>query len=74
MGVYIFFLISVIFCFDVQVLPSPTTGAFQSFNWKSNIGSNDQQSVKQENKNQSDFSFPTQTRPNTTSSIVCNVI
>lgn len=52
-----------------NVLPSPTTGAFQSFNWKSNIGSNDQQSVKQENKNQSDFSFPTQTRPNTTSSI-----
>ncbi|KAH9668149.1 WRKY transcription factor WRKY24 [Citrus sinensis] len=55
-----------------SVLPSPTTGAFQTFNWKSNIGSNDQQRVKQENKNQSDFSFPTQTRPNTTSSIVCN--
>ncbi|ESR45202.1 WRKY transcription factor WRKY24 [Citrus sinensis] len=52
-----------------NVLPSPTTGAFQTFNWKSNIGSNDQQRVKQENKNQSDFSFPTQTRPNTTSSI-----
>ncbi|KAK9232822.1 hypothetical protein WN943_023070 [Citrus x changshan-huyou] len=54
---------------DSPVLPSPTTGAFQTFNWKSNIGSNDQQRVKQENKNQSDFSFPTQTRPNTTSSI-----
>lgn len=52
-----------------NILPSPTTGAFQSFNWKSNIGSNEQQNVKQENKNQSDFSFPTQTRPNTTSSI-----
>ncbi|MEJ4834310.1 hypothetical protein SKA57_15860, partial [Enterococcus faecium] len=52
-----------------NILPSPTTGAFQSFNWKSNTGGGNQPSVKQEYKNQSDFSFQTQTRPNTTSSI-----
>lgn len=48
-----------------NLLASPTTGSFpfQSFNWKSHLSSNQEQSIKQENKNYSDFSFPTQTRP-----------
>ncbi|XVF46166.1 hypothetical protein PTKIN_Ptkin03bG0005000 [Pterospermum kingtungense] len=53
-----------------NVLPSPTTGTFpaQAFNWKPNSGNN-QQNVKQEEKNYSDFSFQTQpTRPATSSS------
>ncbi|GAV58658.1 WRKY domain-containing protein [Cephalotus follicularis] len=52
-----------------NILPSPTTGTFpaQAFNWKSNSGNN-QQNVKQENKNYVDFSFQPQARPNTTSS------
>ncbi|KAK9998872.1 hypothetical protein SO802_018475 [Lithocarpus litseifolius] len=47
-----------------NILPSPTTGTFpaQAFNWRSNF-SNQQQNVKQENKNYSDFSFQTQQRP-----------
>ncbi|XP_023519407.1 WRKY transcription factor WRKY24-like [Cucurbita pepo subsp. pepo] len=42
-------------------LPSPTTGSFpsQSLNWKSNYGYN-QQSIKEENKYLSNFSFQTQ--------------
>ncbi|PHT45638.1 putative WRKY transcription factor 25 [Capsicum baccatum] len=42
-----------------NVLPSPTTGSFpaQAFNWKS---SSNNQDVKQEEKNYSDFSFQTQ--------------
>lgn len=50
---------------SVQILPSPTTGSFaaQAANWK-----NHQQSVKQEDKNFSDFSFQTQTRPPASSS------
>ncbi|XVE79866.1 hypothetical protein DITRI_Ditri14bG0091600 [Diplodiscus trichospermus] len=52
-----------------NLLPSPTTGTFsaQAFNWKSNSGTN-QQKVKQEDKNCSDFSFQTHTRPVTSSS------
>ncbi|KAK7851745.1 putative wrky transcription factor 25 [Quercus suber] len=47
-----------------NILPSPTTGTFpaQAFNWRSNF-INQQQNVKQENKNYSDFSFQTQQRP-----------
>ncbi|XP_022729749.1 WRKY transcription factor WRKY24 [Durio zibethinus] len=46
-----------------NVLPSPTTGTFpaQAFDWKSNSGNN-QQNVKQEDNNYSDFSFQTQPR------------
>ncbi|KAK0596511.1 hypothetical protein LWI29_016385 [Acer saccharum] len=56
-----------------NLLPSPTTGSFppQAFNWRNNsshFSQQQQQSVKQEEKNFSDFSFHTQTRPNTTSS------
>lgn len=55
-------------CYCGQILPSPTTGSFaaQAF-WKANSGNN-QQIVKQESKNYSDFSFQTQTRPLTSSS------
>ncbi|KAJ4719120.1 WRKY transcription factor [Melia azedarach] len=54
-----------------NILPSPTTGSFPShaFNWKNNSSGN-QLNLKQEDKNQSDFSFQTQTRPNSTSSSV----
>jgi WRKY transcription factor 33 len=54
-----------------DILPSPTTGTFpsQAFNWKPNSSNNNQQQgIKQEQKNFSDFSFHTQTRPPTTSS------
>uniref|UniRef100_A0A5B6YUL0 Putative WRKY transcription factor 33 n=1 Tax=Davidia involucrata TaxID=16924 RepID=A0A5B6YUL0_DAVIN len=53
------------------ILPSPTTGSFpaQSFNWKSN-SSNNQQGVKQEEKNYTDFSFQPQTRPPTSSTTI----
>ncbi|XVF68432.1 hypothetical protein PTKIN_Ptkin11bG0002400 [Pterospermum kingtungense] len=52
-----------------NILPSPTTGTFpaQALNWKSNSGNN-QQNVKQEDKNYSDFSFQTHPRPATSSS------
>ncbi|XVF68434.1 hypothetical protein PTKIN_Ptkin11bG0002400 [Pterospermum kingtungense] len=58
-----------ILLFYVQILPSPTTGTFpaQALNWKSNSGNN-QQNVKQEDKNYSDFSFQTHPRPATSSS------
>ncbi|EXB78512.1 putative WRKY transcription factor 33 [Morus notabilis] len=48
-----------------NILPSPTTGTFAAHasNWKTT----NQQSVKQEDKNFSDFSFQTQTRPPTSS-------
>ncbi|XP_048420731.1 probable WRKY transcription factor 26 [Pyrus x bretschneideri] len=49
-----------------NILPSPTTGslaAHGAFNWKNN-----QQNVKQESKNYSDFSFQTQARPPISSS------
>lgn len=54
----------------MQILPSPTTGSFpyQAFNWKKNISNNQQDDVKQEQNNYSDFSFHTQTRPPTSSS------
>jgi F-box/leucine-rich repeat protein 2/20/WRKY transcription factor 33 len=47
-----------------QGLASPTTGAFagQTFNWRGNSNDN-QQGVSGEEKNYSDFSFPTQSRP-----------
>ncbi|KAH7564792.1 hypothetical protein JRO89_XS09G0028700 [Xanthoceras sorbifolium] len=61
-----------------NILPSPTTGSFpaQAFNWRNNPSNisqkqqqlQQQQRVKQEEKNFSDFSFQTQTRPNTISS------
>lgn len=53
----------------IQILPSPTTGSFaaQGSNWKNNSGNN-QQSVKQEEKNYSDFSFQTQKKPPASSS------
>ncbi|KAK3022951.1 hypothetical protein RJ639_046769 [Escallonia herrerae] len=49
-----------------SILPSPTTGSFpfQAFNWKS--FNHHQEGIKQEEKNYSDFSFQTQTRPTTT--------
>ncbi|XAR60793.1 hypothetical protein NMG60_11034306 [Bertholletia excelsa] len=51
-----------------KILQSPTTGTFpaQAFNWKSNIASNPQ-SIKQEKRNYSEFSFQTHTRPPTSS-------
>ncbi|KAF5751320.1 WRKY DNA-binding protein 33 isoform 1 [Tripterygium wilfordii] len=50
-----------------NILPSPTTGSFaaQALNWKSNSGNNNQEFVKQEDKNYSSFSFQTQTKPQT---------
>ncbi|KAK7276081.1 hypothetical protein RIF29_17213 [Crotalaria pallida] len=48
-----------------HILPSPTTGAFaaQSYNdWKNNSGGN-QQIIKEEEKNFSNFSFQTQSGP-----------
>ncbi|KAJ0007043.1 hypothetical protein Pint_30721 [Pistacia integerrima] len=50
-----------------NILASPTTGTFpsQAFNWKTNSGNN-QQNVKKEDQNFSDFSFQTQTKPNST--------
>ena len=55
--------------FCIQILPSPTTGSFaaQAANWKTN-SRNNQQNVKQEERNYSDFSFQSQTRPPTTTS------
>ncbi|XP_061365179.1 WRKY transcription factor WRKY24-like [Gastrolobium bilobum] len=52
-----------------NILPSPTTGAYaaQSFNWKSNSGGN-QQIIKEEDRNFSNFSFQTQPGPTATSS------
>ncbi|KAF4375633.1 hypothetical protein CsatB_030211 [Cannabis sativa] len=52
-----------------NILPSPTTGRFASqvSSWKNSYGDN-QQSVKQEQKSYSDFSFQTQTKPPTSSS------
>jgi WRKY transcription factor 33 len=46
-----------------NILPSPTTGSFpfHAFNWKSN-SINNQQGIKEEKKNFSDFSFPSQER------------
>ncbi|KAK9159215.1 hypothetical protein Scep_005789 [Stephania cephalantha] len=43
-----------------NILPSPTTGTFpaQTFNWRGNSGGF-QQSIKQEDKNYSEFSFQT---------------
>ncbi|KAF2291312.1 hypothetical protein GH714_022593 [Hevea brasiliensis] len=51
-----------------NILPSPTTGTFpaQVTNWKTNSGRN-QQNVKQEDPNYSDFSFQPPIRPPTTS-------
>ncbi|CAI9770760.1 unnamed protein product [Fraxinus pennsylvanica] len=48
-----------------NILPSPTTGTFpfQSFNWKSNSTTTQQQ---QDVKNYSEFSFRTQTNPDPT--------
>ena len=53
----------------VQILPSPTTGAFaaQSFNWKSNNSGGNQQVIKEEEQNFSNFSFQTQPGPPATS-------
>ncbi|XP_054819012.1 WRKY transcription factor WRKY24-like isoform X2 [Prosopis cineraria] len=53
-----------------NILPSPTTGAFsaQAFNWKSSSGQQ-QQNIKEEDKNFSSFSFQPQPRaplPSTT--------
>ncbi|PSS09530.1 WRKY transcription factor [Actinidia chinensis var. chinensis] len=53
-----------------NVLPSPTTGSFptHAFNWKSNSNHyHNQRSVKQEQKNFSDFSFHSQKGPPTSS-------
>ncbi|XP_022998567.1 probable WRKY transcription factor 26 isoform X1 [Cucurbita maxima] len=49
---------SPVFLSGSYVLPSPTTGSFpsQSLNWKNNSGCN-QQSIKEENKFLSEFSF-----------------
>ncbi|KAL6002897.1 WRKY transcription factor [Asimina triloba] len=47
-----------------NILPSPTTGTFptNSFNWRNNSG-NYQQVVKEEQRNNLDFSFQTNTKP-----------
>ncbi|KAK9289654.1 hypothetical protein L1049_007812 [Liquidambar formosana] len=47
-----------------NILPSPTTGSFagQAFNWKG-YSSDYQQSIKEEERNYSSFSFQPQTRP-----------
>ncbi|KAJ7964273.1 WRKY transcription factor [Quillaja saponaria] len=47
-----------------NILPSPTTGTFtgQAFNWKSNSVDN-QQTIKQEDKTYTGFSFQPQPRP-----------
>ncbi|KAF2297471.1 hypothetical protein GH714_024068 [Hevea brasiliensis] len=52
-----------------NILPSPTTGTFpaQAAKWNTNSGRN-QQNVKQEDPNFSDFSFQPPTRPPTSSS------
>jgi hypothetical protein len=52
-----------------QALASPTSGFFagQTFNWRSNSNDN-QRGVSGEEKDCSDFSFQTQTRPPTISS------
>lgn len=61
-------LLSMIFFFSfvvkLQILPSPTTGAFsaQSYNWRNNSEGN-QQIVNEENKSFSNFSFQTQQGP-----------
>lgn len=49
-----------------NILPSPTTGSFpaHAFLWKGNSGNN-QQSIKQEDKNFSDFTFQPPTGPPT---------
>ncbi|KAG9151166.1 hypothetical protein Leryth_002732 [Lithospermum erythrorhizon] len=57
------FLDSPVLLSGSHLLPSPTTGSFpySSFNWKNNASSNqNQQGVKNEEKNYSDFSFQTQ--------------
>ncbi|KAF7816190.1 WRKY transcription factor WRKY24-like [Senna tora] len=49
-----------------NILPSPTTGAFsaQAFNWKAASSGQNQQNIKEEDKNNfSTFSFQTQPRP-----------
>ncbi|OIV95191.1 hypothetical protein TanjilG_21581 [Lupinus angustifolius] len=57
-----------------NILPSPTTGALvaQGFNWKSNHGENKQNNIKEEEKNFSSFSFPTQPQPQVQSSNITN--
>ncbi|WJX82243.1 hypothetical protein P8452_65026 [Trifolium repens] len=60
------FLISPFFLSSPNVFASPTTEAFanQSFNWnKNSLGEEEQQGDKKDEKNYSDFSFPTQTKP-----------
>nr|AFK44815.1 unknown [Medicago truncatula] len=60
------FLISPFFLSSPNVFASPTTEAFanQSFNWnKNSLGEEEQQGDKKDEKNLSDFSFPTQTKP-----------
>ncbi|XP_050212931.1 WRKY transcription factor WRKY24-like [Mercurialis annua] len=49
-----------------HILPSPTTGSFANWKMNSNYSNNQQRNVKQEDKNNSDFSF--QPPPPTTSS------
>nr|QXR38077.1 WRKY33 [Caragana korshinskii] len=58
------FLISPLFLSSPNVFASPTIDAFagQSFNWKNSSGE-DQQNDKEDEKNYSDFSFQTQTKP-----------
>ncbi|XP_021908634.1 probable WRKY transcription factor 33 [Carica papaya] len=53
-----------------NLLASPTTGAFagQTFNWRSNSGDDDQQTIKREDNSFGDFSFQTQPKPNSTTS------
>nr|URH10294.1 WRKY1 [Phoebe bournei] len=55
---------------STNLLPSPTTGSYPlQFNWRANSG-NYQQGVKKEERNCSDFSFQTHTRPATAPSSV----
>lgn len=55
---------------NLQILPSPTTGAFaaQALNWKANSTRSSQNQEDVHSQNYSDFTFQTQSRPSDVSS------
>nr|QFI57410.1 WRKY15 [Glycyrrhiza glabra] len=59
------FFNSPLFLSSPNAFASPTSEAFagQSFNWKNSSGEDQQQGDKEDEKNYSDFSFQTQTKP-----------
>lgn len=59
------FLLLLLWMWWFQAFASPTSEAFagQSFNWKNSSGEDQQQGDKEDEKNYSDFSFQTQTKP-----------